>query len=54
VNTDSLSSYTSLHADYVHNVIDHAEAYVNGQIHTNCENFWSLLKRGLRGTYSEC
>jgi hypothetical protein len=33
-------------------VIDHAVAYVDGQIHTNgMENFWSLLKRGLKGTY---
>jgi hypothetical protein len=33
-------------------VIDHAEKYVDGQIHTNgCENFWSLLKRALKGTY---
>jgi hypothetical protein len=33
-------------------VIDHAEAYVNGQLHTNgIENFWSLLKRGINGTY---
>ena len=39
-------------ADYVHRVIDHAEAYVRGHIHTNSmENFWSLLKRGLKGTY---
>lgn len=37
---------------YIHKFIDHAETYVDGQIHTNgCENFWSLLKRGLRGTY---
>ena len=37
---------------FVHNVIDHAESYVNGQIHTNgIENFWSLLKLGLKGTY---
>jgi transposase-like protein len=35
-----------------HEVINHAEAYVNGLIHTNgIENFWSLLKRGLGGTY---
>lgn len=41
-----------LDRDYTHNVIDHAEAYVDGQIHTNgCENFWSLLKRGINGTY---
>ena len=39
-------------SDYVHGVIDHAEAYVDGAIHTNgCENFWSLLKRALKGTY---
>lgn len=32
--------------------IDHAEAYVNGRIHTNgCENFWSLRKRSINGTY---
>jgi transposase-like protein len=37
---------------YVHEFIDHAETYVRGQVHTNgCENFWCLLKRGLKGTY---
>jgi transposase-like protein len=52
IYTDALSSYEGLHSHYVHQVIDHAEAYVDGQIHTNgCENFWSLLKRGLKGTY---
>jgi transposase-like protein len=52
VYTDELLSYDGLNADYVHNVIDHAEKYVDGQIHTNgCENFWSLLKRALKGTY---
>lgn len=52
VHTDSHPSYDGLEREYVHNVIDHAEAYVDGQIHTNgCENFWSLLKRGLKGTY---
>lgn len=36
----------------MHAVIDHAEAYVDGQIHTNgMENFWSLLKRSIYGTY---
>jgi transposase-like protein len=50
--SDALKSYDGLDADFTHQVIDHAEAYVNGQIHTNgCENFWSLLKRGLKGTY---
>lgn len=52
VYTDELLSYDGLNADYVHNVINHAEKYVDGQIHTNgCENFWSLLKRSLKGTY---
>jgi hypothetical protein len=38
--------------DYAHKVIDHAEKYVDGKIHTNgLENFWSLLKRGINGTY---
>ncbi len=33
-------------------MIDHAERYVDGQIHTNgCENYWSLLKRAIKGTY---
>jgi transposase-like protein len=52
LHTDAFHSYTGLTADYVHNVIDHAEAYVDGEVHTNnCENFWSLLKRAIRGTY---
>ncbi|MGA2095353.1 MAG: IS1595 family transposase [Candidatus Acidiferrum sp.] len=52
VFTDAASGYTGLNAQYIHNVIDHAEAYVKGNIHTNgLENFWSLLKRGLKGTY---
>src|SRR5438034_4364941 len=49
VYTDSLKSYVGLDRSYVHNVIDHAETYVDGQVHTNgLENFWSLLKRGLK------
>jgi hypothetical protein len=33
-------------------VIDHAECYARGHVHTNgLENFWSLLKRSLKGTY---
>jgi len=52
VNTDALKSYQDLGDDYTHKVIDHAEAYVNGQVHTNgMENFWSLLKRTIKGTY---
>jgi len=50
--TDSLPSYNDLDADYAHQVIDHAEKYVDGKVYTNgLENFWSLLKRGLKGTY---
>ena len=50
--TDSLPSYNDLDRDYAHQVIDHAVAYVHGQIHTNgMENYWSLLKRGIKGTY---
>jgi transposase-like protein len=52
IYTDELLSYDGLNDTYTHNVINHAEAYVDGQIHTNgCENFWSLLKRALKGTY---
>jgi transposase-like protein len=50
--TDALESYSGLDAHYAHEVIDHATAYVDGRIHTNgLENFWSLLKRGISGTY---
>jgi transposase-like protein len=50
--TDALLSYGGLGADYAHAVVDHAVEYVNGRIHTNgLENFWSLLKRGINGTY---
>lgn len=52
VYTDSLSSYTGLNEDYDHATVDHAERYVLGRVHTNgIENFWALLKRGLKGTY---
>jgi len=52
VYTDALSSYNKLDLYYEHKVIDHAEKYVDGQIHTNgLENYWSLLKRAIRGTY---
>ncbi|HEX8176990.1 MAG TPA: IS1595 family transposase [Pyrinomonadaceae bacterium] len=50
--TDELPSYRGLDANYIHQVINHAERYVDGQIHTNSiENFWSLLKRSIKGTY---
>jgi transposase-like protein len=50
--TDEANAYFGLRADYVHEFINHAETYVKGNVHTNgLENFWSLLKRGLGGTY---
>lgn len=52
VYTDAFYSYRGLQGDFQHGFVDHAETYVDGQIHTNsCENFWSLLKRALKGTY---
>lgn len=52
VYTDALNSYTGLNGDYDHATVDHAVQYVDGQVHSNgIENFWSLLKRGLHGTY---
>jgi len=52
VATDALKSYDGLAPTYIHEFIDHAETYVRGKVHTNgLENFWSLLKRTLKGTY---
>ena len=49
--TDALKSYDGLN-EFEHGVIDHATNYVDGKIHTNgMENFWSLLKRCVNGTY---
>lgn len=50
--TDALHSYDGLAVDYAHGVVDHAARYVDGNVHTNgLENYWSLLKRSLSGTY---
>src|SRR5437899_6177521 len=52
IYTDELRSYSGLEQDYIHKVINHAECYAKGHVHTNgLENFWSLLKRGSKGTY---
>jgi transposase-like protein len=53
VYTDSLRSYRNLPVDgFEHDFVDHTVQYVKGQVHTNgMENFWSLLKRALKGTY---
>ncbi len=50
--TDEMGGYRGLQSEYAHGIIDHAVKYVDGRIHTNgMENFWSLLKRGIGGTY---
>ncbi len=52
VFTDEAVGYNTLRRRYVHDTVNHAETYVNGQVHTNSlENFWSLMKRNLSGTY---
>jgi transposase-like protein len=52
IMTDSWAGYTGLNPEYVHQFVDHTESYVRGKVHTNgLENFWSLLKRALSGTY---
>jgi len=53
VYTDDAVAYTDgLNARYVHDVVNKTETYVRGRVHVNgMENFWSLLKRGLKGTY---
>src|SRR5438552_14612235 len=52
VHTDEFQGYYNLKDGYVHKVINHLEGYVKENVHTNgIENFWSLLKRGLSGTY---
>jgi transposase-like protein len=52
VMTDGHGGYRNMSDEFVHEVIDHAETYVKGNVHTNgIENFWSLLKRSLKGTY---
>ncbi|MCP4246922.1 MAG: IS1595 family transposase [bacterium] len=54
VFTDIFPAYGGggLDADFVHEMIDHSVSYVEGRVHTNgMENFWSLLRRSLAGTY---
>ena len=52
IHTDALPAYRELENEFNHKVVDHAECYVKDGVHTNgMENFWSLLKRGIKGTY---
>jgi transposase-like protein len=50
--TDDMKGYRRMPQEFLHKVVDHTQKYVDGRVHTNgLENFWSLLKRGLSGTY---
>jgi transposase-like protein len=52
IYSDRAVAYDTLKANYIHETVNHAAEYVRGQVHTNClENFWSLTKRNLAGTY---
>jgi len=52
IMTDEFVSYAGLDDEFVHQFVNHAESYVRGNVHVNgMENFWSLLKRALKGTY---
>jgi transposase-like protein len=52
VYSDALPAYGPLALNYFHKAVDHLTKYVVGRVHVNgLENFWSLLKRTLRGTY---
>src|SRR5208282_3618982 len=50
--TDQASSFHGVQRDYAHDVINHAEEFVRGRVHTNgIENFWSNFKRRIYGTH---
>jgi predicted RNA-binding Zn-ribbon protein involved in translation (DUF1610 family)/transposase-like protein len=53
ISTDEGGGYRYLRLSFPHQSVDHkAGEYVRGEVHTNnIENFWSLLKRGVIGTY---
>jgi len=52
VYTDEHTGYQGIESDYIHKIVNHLQTYVDGAVHTQgMENFWSLLKRGLNGTY---
>jgi len=52
IYSDEFASSWRMNKEYIHETVNHLECYVDGKVHTNgLENFWSLLKRGLHGTY---
>ena len=52
IYSDQAVAYDQLKQNYIHETVNHSNNYVRGQVHTNClENFWSLTKRNILGTY---
>lgn len=52
VYSDEFAESWKMEDRFEHGIVNHLEKYVDGQVHTNnCENFWSLLKRAVGGTY---
>ena len=52
IYSDRHWGYWGLSKEYMHDVVDHVSHYVKGRVHTNgLENFWSLVKRAVHGTY---
>jgi len=52
IHSDEHAGNWRMDDEYEHNIVNHLSAYVDGNVHTNgMENFWSLLKRGINGTY---
>jgi transposase-like protein len=52
VYTDDHAGYGVLERRYIRETVNHAYEYAKGRVHTNgIENFWSLLKRTIKGTY---
>jgi transposase-like protein len=52
IYSDEFGDQWRMEDRFTHSVVDHLTTYVDGQVHTNgLENFWSLLKRGIGGTY---
>lgn len=53
IHTDAFSSYKWVGSAYAsHEVVNHMDEYVRGNVHTNtAENFFSILKRGINGVY---
>jgi transposase-like protein len=52
VFTDDARAYDALGSTFAHQAVDHSREFVRGHVHTNgIENFWSVFKRALKGTY---